>query len=132
MSSRQLAKRPRRKNAVGDFRDLVTVHATAIVPRRGGGTVKTFTPIGPRIPMKVESLGTLRSGFHGFNEVNVAELPTHRFTARWRADITAEHFLEFKGSYHEIIDTDDPEGRREYLVMTCRRTGAVAKEASAA
>ena len=129
MPARHVEKRRHRKQAVGDLRDLVTVHATSIAPRRGGVTVKVFTPIGPRILMKVE---TLSQNKHGFNDVNIEELPTHKFTTRWRTDITAEHFLEFKGYRYEILDTEDLEGRGEYLVMKCRQTGAVEKEASAA
>ncbi|NJO37688.1 MAG: phage head closure protein [Rhizobiales bacterium] len=117
------------KVPAGDFRDRVTVHETTSSPRRGGGTEKTFTPIGPPLWMKVETLAT---STHDFNGVNVEELPTHRFTARWRADITAENFLEFNGARFEILEIEDPESRREYLVMKCRQTGAVDREAARA
>lgn len=129
MPARQVKKRPRRKQAIGDFRDLVTPHRTASRPTRGGGVEKVFTPVGRRIYMKVETVG---QNVHGFNSVNVDELPTHKFTTRWRADIDAELFLEFDGLYFEILDLENLEQRNEYLVLKCRQTGAVEKEASAA
>lgn len=128
MPARQVMKRPRRKVSVGDLRDRVIVHLTSIAPARGGGTSKLFTPIAT-LSMKVETLGQTA---HGFNSVNIREQPTHRFTTRWRTDINAELFLEFNGNHHEILELENLEGRNEYLVMKCRVTGAVEKEASAA
>lgn len=128
MPARRVAKRPLRRTPIGDRRDQVIVHATSSRPRRGGGTEKVFTPIAT-VAMKVETLGRNQ---HGFNEVNIGEVPTHRFTTRFRADITAEHFLEFKGSYFEIVDLEDHEGRGLDLILRCQVTGSTSKEASAA
>jgi len=128
MPARQVAKRPRRKIAVGDLRDRVIVQQTSLQPVRGGGTVKVFTPIAT-LSMKVKTLGQTK---HGFNDVNIEVQPTHEFTTRWRTDLNAELFLEFNGSRFEILALENLEGRREYLVLKCRETGSVEKEASAA
>lgn len=128
MPIRKVRKRPYRKTPIGDYRDLVQVHATSIRPKRGAGAVKVFTPVA-RLPMKVETLGT---NAHGFNDVNISQVPTHRFTARYRADLDAEKFLEFRGRYFEIIDIENLEERNLELAMKCRVTGSVSKEASGA
>lgn len=128
MPARRIQKRPYRKTPIGDLRDLVQIHTVTTRPRRGAGAEKVFTPLAKR-PMKVETLGQTR---HGFNDVNIDEVPTHKITARYRADLTAEKFLEFRGSYFEILDIEDLEERRQELVMKCRVTGSTSKKASGA
>ncbi len=128
MPRRSVLHRPRRKVPIGDLRDRVTVHTVTSQPVADGRVEKVFTALFD-LDMKVESLGPR---LHDFNAVNIEDVPTHRMTCRHVDQITAEKFIEFDGAYFEIKTIENVEGRKEYLILSCRQTGAVDKEASGA
>lgn len=134
MSARKVQRRPRRKIAAGDFRTPVQVLQSSTAGTIDGGIERTLTPLFTLF-MKEE---TLSPGAHRFDRVNVAvnanrvELATHRFTARYRADVSAEHVLNRCDTRFEILEAENLEGRNEYLVMRCRELGADDREATKA
>lgn len=125
---RRVVQRRRVKIPIGDLRDPVIVHETTSRPKRGGSTEKVFTPI-VTLWMKIETLGP---STHDFNDVNIGQGPTHQFSCRWSAKISAENFLGFRGRYFEILSIEDIDERCEYLIMRCRETGSITKGAAKA
>ncbi len=128
MARRVVNRRAKRKTPIGDYGSQVQVHTTTTRQVAGGKAAKVFTPF-IRLKMKIETLG---QRLHDFNGVNIEDVPTHKFTTRYRSDINAEHFLEFNGFYFEILDIEDPEERHKNLILSCRQTGSTDKGASGA
>ena len=134
MPARKVLRRPRRKIAAGDFRTPVQVLQSSTAGTIDGGIERTLTPL--LVLFTKEE--TVSPGVHLFDRVNIAvsanrvETGTHRFTARYRADVSAENILERGGTRFEILQAENLEGRNEYLVMRCRELGADDREATKA
>ena len=132
MPTRVTEKRKHRKVPVGDMRMRAYLYETQSVARSGGKVEKKFVYLAD-LWGKFETDGRGTRQFnkrHTQNESVVVY--THTYTTRYRRDIRKERFLQIFDDYYEIVETEDPEGRREYIVLKLRLTGPTDQASSGA
>lgn len=69
---------------------------------------------------------TLR-GITKFDNTNTERVVTHRFTVRFRGDIsnsTSEKFLEFNNRYFKCVTVENKDEANEFLVFDCYERGS--------
>lgn len=79
---------------------------------------------------KVDTGSGVARGFATFDGVEEGQTATHRFTIRYRDDVTTETRIRYKSDLYEILLVDDTETREEYLIMFSRLVGADDLEAN--
>tara|TARA_R110000851_G_scaffold134450_1_gene269747 strand:+ start:781 stop:1167 length:387 start_codon:yes stop_codon:yes gene_type:complete len=127
MPVRQIQRRKLRKISVGDMRDCVSLEERGIKS-------PTFDSVGfsegytqtAKVFAKVETEFNARV----FDGVSIDEKPSHKFTIRFRDDVTNETRVRWKGVLYRLVRTDDYEGREEYLELYGMIDGDETKEAA--
>lgn len=131
MAKLVVTQRKHERLPIGDLNSRVIVQRSLTIPGQGGKSGKQFIDMFPRW-MKIETLPPRQGGLREFDKTNTEEAPTHRFTCRFRSDITAERFLWYKGRRYTIVSTENVGERNEYLRILARFTGVDEREASEA
>lgn len=121
MSKRQVKRRRMKKTAVGDLRSLITVWERKVeAPTASSVSVVEAHENPEQEWAKVETVGTMAVGQNRFDGVNLNESGhSHVFTLRYTDTYTAENIVEWEGDFYDILETDNPDGRFEYLELFC-------------
>ena len=127
MAKRQTKQRRLRKHSTGDMRARIKLKTRTIKPPSFGSAAHSEEFESISVWAKVE---TERNGRQMFDDVNVENQPTHFFTIRYREDVTAETFIEYRSENYDIVKTIDPEERHEYLELQCKVLGDKTLEAN--
>lgn len=51
---------------------------------------------------------------------------THRFVIRYRSGVSADTSIAWQGRRYQVLDVENPDGRRELLDLLCRDIGPAA------
>ena len=70
------------------------------------------------------------SGKTFFDGVNTDINITHKIGIRFDATVTAETWIELNGNRLDILQTENLEGRGEWLILTCVDRGSTTKNAT--
>ena len=106
--------------AAGELRNRITIeHPVESRDESGGVTVQwQELPSGAHAWSKREDL----SGRELFQAQQINAQVATQFTVRWRSDIDARMRVVSDGITYPIESVQDPEGRREKLVLLCSRS----------
>ncbi len=112
----------RRSICAGDLDRMITLENRAIqAPTDGVDYTELFTekPVDASIlsPGDVWSMVETVSGATVFDGTNIERVYTHRFYIRWIAGVTAQTWILFDGDRYEIINVEDLDARREFLLL---------------
>lgn len=127
MAKRKTQQRRLSKHLTGDMRARVKLKTRTLKPPAFGEAAHSEEFVSISVWAKVE---TERNGRKTFDDVNVEDQPTHFFTIRYREDVTAETFIEYRNENYDIVKTVDPEERHEYLELHCKVLGDKTLEAN--
>ncbi len=119
---------PHRKICLGDLRHRVILHSRDI-SAPGFDSVdfgEVYTPIGRAWAAIKTTNGKVR--FDGAAE-DVAL--THAVYTRYRVDVTSESWVELSdGRLLDVVDFEDLDERREWLLLACTEKGTKEKAAN--
>ncbi|MEQ1573632.1 MAG: phage head closure protein [Vicinamibacterales bacterium] len=106
--------------AAGTLRHRITIEHPVEVQDEAGEPTKQWQeiPAQARVWAKREDL----AGRELFQAQQVNAQVTTQFTIRWRSDIDARMRVVSDGVTYPIEAPQDPEGRRESLVLLCSRS----------
>lgn len=124
MSQRRVSRRRLFKVSTGDLRERVKIEVRVTKPPQygSGEYQESYTELN-EVWAKVETLG-FQIGVKEFNEVNIEDRPSHRFTIRHIAGINSfDHRIRYRSEFYEIIRPSNPEERNEYLTLYCKKVG---------
>jgi len=124
MSQRRVSRRRLFKVSTGDLRERIKLEIRVTnPPQYGSGEYQeSYTELN-EVWAKVETLG-FQIGVKEFNEVNIEDRPSHRFTIRYIANINSfDHRIRYRSEFYEIIRPSNPEERNEYLTLYCKKAG---------
>lgn len=118
----------RRAICIGDLDRMIILENRAIQsPKDGVDYTELFTdkPIddSPLSPGEVWSMIETSSGATVFDGTNIERVYTHRFYIRWIPDVTSETWILFDGDRYEIINVEDLDARREFLLLKATLRG---------
>ena len=65
----------------------------------------------------VETLDLQGSSSRRFDNVELNGTPSHIFTIRYEKDVSIENYIEFDGDHFEILATQNPDHRKQYLEL---------------
>lgn len=120
MPRRNVNFRRLRKSSIGDLRDCISLENRAITAPNFNnvGFTENYTQI-------IETWAKVETGFENrvFDQVALEPRPSHRFTIRFRDNITTETRIRYKDNLFRIIQIDNPEERDEYLILMARLEG---------
>lgn len=127
MAFRDTKTRKLRKVSIGDMRECISIEKrTMTAPVFGSASfTESYLPI-DEVWSKVETSFNNRI----FDGVALDELPSHKFTIRFRDDVTSETRIRYKDVLYRIVKTDNYEMRDEYLELYARIDGDDTKEAN--
>lgn len=97
----------------GLMRRMVTLQSMTSVPDGGGGTTDTVVAVAENIPARVEPL----EGRELLLAQQTGMQRPHRFTIRYRSDITGAKTLLYDGRTFDIKSIQDPEEKHRELVL---------------
>lgn len=127
MASRVIQDRKLRKVSIGDMRDRVSLERRSRqAPVFGSASATMGYSQIAEVWAKVETV------YHGrvFDGVSIENIPSHKFTIRYRDDITTETRIRYNDILYKIVKFDNFEMRNEYLELYARIDGDDEKEAS--
>ena len=127
MPVRQIQRRKLRKVSIGDMRDCISLEVRGIkAPSFSNvGFSEAYTQLA-EVFAKVETEFNARV----FDGVSIDEKPSHKFTVRWRDDVTNETRVRWKDVLYRIVRIDDYEGREEYTEIFAMIDGDDTKESA--
>lgn len=127
MPRRQISYRKLRKVSVGDMRECISLENRAI-------QAPSFDSVGfsQKYAQIIETWAKVETQFNNriFDEVALDAVPSHKFTIRYRSDVTTETRIGYKGNIYEIVQADDYEMRNEYLELYAKIEGDEDREVS--
>lgn len=105
-----------KKICIGDLK-----HKVEIIDKSqdgGGCEVSFLTPIRATVRAKIDTIDTQGGNSRLiFDDTNVGETVTHKFTIRFRNDIQADDLLMFNDRFFKIQGFKDPDELRKWLVI---------------
>ncbi len=105
---------------IGELNRLVTIRRWQDMPNAAFGVDQTFDA-GVSLWAKVEPV----AGVIYYGTKQTGENVTHRFTIRYRTDISAEHVIEYAGNRYRIQRVSDLNGAHRFTVMEAQELGAI-------
>lgn len=111
----------------GDLRHRITLQRKALTPPAGDSAdfqelytdlVKVFAAIetvNPKQPL---------------GDVNVDELPTHRFWIRYIKEIDTDCWVLHEGQRYPILKVENKDSRNEWTILHCNEKGRTTVEAA--
>ena len=127
MSVRKTNKRRLFKYSIGDLRYRVSFYNREILPVGSGGHEQDLTDV----VVKWAGIKSLASK-HLFSEVNIdPKQITHEIVIRYDSNITSEKITKLDGNIYKIVNIDDPDLRKEFMVLYVHLEGSEDKEATA-
>jgi len=127
MASRNIQSRKLRKISVGDMRECISLEErTMTAPVFGSASFTERYVSIDEVWSKIETSFNNRI----FDGVALDEVPSHKFTIRWRDDVTSETRIRYSDVLYRIVKTDNYEMRDEYLELYALIDGDDDKEAN--
>ncbi len=118
--------RKKRQVCIGAMDRLISVEFRQITPPNSGVDFnEDFTPI-----QEVFALIKTVFGVTGFDETNTERIITHTIYIRFRADVTAETWVEIDSQKYDIVNTENLDNRNEFLLLRCNKRGTNTKPAN--
>lgn len=104
----------------GDLSKRIYVEVRTIMPPVDGGVdySEEFTERKPLWAM-VETV----NGAQIFDGTNIVGQISHRFTVRWRKDLTIQSWVEYQGQKYKIINIENQNQRNRFLILSCTVRG---------
>lgn len=113
-----------KKICIGDLK-----HSVAIIDKSqdgGGCEVNFLTPTRATIRAKIEKLNTIGANSRLiFDDTNIGEAVTHKFTIRFRSDIEGDDLLKFNDRYFKIQGFGDPDELKKWLEIFAVERGDI-------
>lgn len=127
MSVCRKIKAIKRQICIGDLKDRIEIFLRSQVSKNDGKikSVMDFSSVAT-----VWAKVTTTRGSQLFDGVELADPFTHEIEIRFRADIDAEKWIDFKGNRYDIVDVQDYDERNEFLLLLCKKKGDQTKEAN--
>lgn len=112
--------RRKKKNAVGDRRERITLHIRAITPPAFGTAKPTEEyDVGTKTWASVKTFDLVGAGQKLFDGIDSDEQPSHLFNIRWReflddceTPITSEVVIRWRGDAYKIVKVINSEERK--------------------
>lgn len=124
MARRTIRHRKLQKYSIGDMRHRITIHTRVITPPDYSGVSFSQTyDSGIDDWASVETPTTISKGIARFNGVNVPTGTSHIFVIRFDSAITKEKVIRWEGDAYQILKTNDPDKRQQYLECAARLLG---------
>lgn len=131
MSTRKVSKRRLKKYSIGDLRDRIKLHVRSIgTPAVDSASFSEEYDTGVDLWSSIVTLDLQGAGLSVFDGVNTNERPTHKFKIRYRAGVTKENVISWRGQYYKIMSIRNPEERNEYLELFSTLKGDSSLEAN--
>ena len=113
-------RRRRRIIAIGDLNSRINLLVRALKSRfaTGDDDESGFTTFASPWAM-VET----ESGVQTFDSIAQGPKATHYFYIRYRSDITAQTYVDYKGDLYDIMYCENLDGRKEFMCLQCKLTG---------
>lgn len=122
MASRYGAKRRRRRIvAIGDMNEKITLQTRTLNTRFQSSSHEddvSFTDV-----QTVWALVETTRGVQEFDGVELRAAYTHRFYIRYTPDIDQMYWVEYNSKRYDIVDVENLDERKEFLMLKCRLTG---------
>lgn len=127
MAYRNIKSRKLRKISVGDMRECISIEERTITAPAFGSA--SFSESYNQID---EVWAMVETSFNNrvFDGVALDAIPSHKFTIRYRNDVTSETRIRYCDVLYRIVKTDNFEMRNEYLELYARIDGEDTKEAN--
>lgn len=127
MAYRQVNGRKLRKVSIGDMRECISLEVRERkAPVFGSASATMAYTVIDEVWSKIDTVNHNRI----FDGVALDEIPSHKFTIRFRCDITTETRIRYKDVLYRIVKSDNFEMRDEYLELYARIDGDDNKEAN--
>lgn len=109
-----------RRVCLGDMRHKIEIQSRSITPPPGSDikfgenfvTTKTVWAY----------LKTVR-GVSIFDGTNIAKAITDKFVIRYIATLTEESWVKYRSNLYNILDIEDYDGRKQFMVLSCNLRG---------
>lgn len=104
----------------GDLNKRITVEVRTIKPPIDGGTdyMEEFTEQ-KKMWAKMETV----KGAQIFDGTNIVGQISHKFTIRWRKNITIQNWVEYQGQRYKIMDIENQNENDKFYVISCTVRG---------
>ena len=130
--------RRKKKHAVGDMRERITLHRRAITPPVFNSAKPTETyDDGMKVWASVKTFDLVGAGQKLFDGIDPSEQPSHFFVMRFReflsdgiTPITKEVVIRWRGDAYKIVKAINPEERNEYWELFAALLGDATQEAN--
>lgn len=138
MAKREVTQRRLKKYSIGDLRERIVLHKrTLTAPIFDTAEPSETYDDGTKAWASISIPSLSGSGKRLFDEVNLADRPSHLFVIRFReflndleTPITSETIIHWQGDAYKIVLVLNPEERNEYLELFARLMGDELKEAN--
>lgn len=112
-------RRKKRRIRIGSLNKRIFLSTQTITQSTIGANMDSNITIGDYLWAMVE---TFRGDttFDGTTIVNVA---THKFTIRWRPDVTQEFMIVFQGETYNITDVENYDERNQFIILKAIKRG---------
>lgn len=117
----------KRQICIGDLKDRIELSIRSQVSKNDGKikSVMDFTALAT-----VWAKVTTTRGSQLFDGVEISDPFTHQIEIRYRDDVDAEKWIDFKGNRYDIVDVQDYDERHDFLLLLCKKKGDQTKEAN--
>jgi len=117
----------KRQICIGDLKDRIELSIRSQVSKNDGKikSIMDFTSLAT-----VWAKVTTTRGSQLFDGVEISDPFTHQIEIRFRDDIDAEKWIDFKDNRYDIVDVQDYDERNEFLLLLCKKKGDQTKEAN--
>jgi hypothetical protein len=113
-----------KKTCAGDLRFKIEIIDRSQDP--DGCDLNFLTPIKATTRAKIETLETIGANSRLiFDDTNISEAVTHKFTIRFRTDLLGDDIIKFDDRYFKIQGFKDADERKKWLVIYCVERGDV-------
>lgn len=127
MPKRQVNYRKLRKSSIGDMRTRISLENRSISAPNFDTVAfdENYTQI-------IETWAKVETEFNNriFDGIAIDAIPSHKFTIRYRDDITSETRIRYSDVLYRIQKTDNLEMRNEYLILYASIDGDDTKAAA--
>jgi SPP1 family predicted phage head-tail adaptor len=91
-----------------------------------GCAISFLTPLKATVWAEVKTIDTMGGNSRSIiDSTNIGEMSTHKFTIRFRTDLSGDDLIKFDDRYFKIQGFKDPTEDKRYLVVYCIERGDV-------
>ena len=140
MSRLKTTHRRKKRYAIGDLNQRITLHKRELAPPVHDSAAATESyATGTTVWASVNTPEFVGTGLQIFDKVNIPEgkSPSHKFVIRWQkflndgmTPITTQTIIRWQGDAYKILATRNPENRNEYYELFSKLMGDETKGAN--